>query len=93
MHWPIDFQVFWLSWHPEVVLMDLGLPGMDGYELAARLKELPEMQSASLIALSGYGQQRDRERTAAAGFAEHLTKPVEPERLTQAIATARSAAR
>ena len=80
------------DWHPEIVLMDLGLPGMDGYELAARLKALPEMQSASLIALSGYGQQRDRDRTAAAGFAEHLTKPVEPERLTQAIATARSAA-
>ena len=81
------------AWRPEVVLMDLGLPGMDGYELAARLKALPEMSTASLIAVSGYGQQRDLDRTAAAGFVQHLTKPVEPEHLTQAIAAARSHAR
>jgi two-component system, sensor histidine kinase len=70
---------------PEVALLDIGLPGMDGYELAGRLRRLPETEFAYLIAVSGYGQERDRARAAAAGFDVHLTKPVEPQRLEEAI--------
>jgi len=70
---------------PDVVLLDIGLPGIDGYELAVRLRGAPETRSACLIAVSGYGQESDRERSAAAGFDFHLTKPVEPARLAAAI--------
>ena len=59
---------------PEVALLDLGLPDMDGYQLAAQLRErVPECRR---IALTGYGQHTDRARTAAAGFTAHLVKPV-----------------
>jgi CheY-like chemotaxis protein len=70
---------------PEVVLLDLGLPGMDGFQLAAALRAMPETSRAHLIAVSGYGQEKDRARSAQAGFDLHLVKPVDPERLVQAI--------
>ncbi len=73
------------SFVPEVILLDIGLPGIDGYELARRLRELPETRDAHLVAVSGYGQQKDRERSAAAGFDTHLTKPVDPAKLTGVI--------
>ena len=73
---------------PEVVLLDIGLPGMDGYQLARRLREDPETRDAYLIAVSGYGQDRDRARSADAGFDLHLTKPVEPAHLVEAIGAA-----
>jgi PAS domain S-box-containing protein len=63
---------------PEVVLCDLGLPGMDGYQVAAALRRDPLTASARLIALTGYGQEEDRRRTREAGFDVHLTKPVDP---------------
>ncbi len=63
---------------PQVVLLDIGLPGMDGYEVLRRLRELPQMRGALLVALTGFGQQRDRQR-ALAGFDEHLVKPVDLE--------------
>ena len=73
---------------PDVVLLDIGLPGMDGYQLARRLREHPETRGAYLIAVSGYGQDRDRARSADAGFDLHLTKPVEPAHLVEAIGSA-----
>ncbi len=60
----------------EVVLLDIGLPHMDGYELARRLRLLPELRATRLIAVTGYGQPPDRERARAAGFDGHLIKPV-----------------
>jgi two-component system, sensor histidine kinase len=60
---------------PEVVLVDLGLPGLDGLEVARRLREALGPQ-VRLIALTGYGRSEDRARTAAAGFDDHLTKPL-----------------
>jgi CheY-like chemotaxis protein len=63
---------------PEVVLLDIGLPGMSGYELAQRLRELPGARHATLVAVTGYSRAEDRERTAAAGFHHHLVKPVDP---------------
>ncbi len=66
---------------PQAFLLDIGLPGMDGYELARRLRAAPETTAATLIALTGYGQPQDRERSLAAGFSHHLEKPVDPLRL------------
>jgi PAS domain S-box-containing protein len=63
---------------PDVMLCDIGLPGLDGYQLAARLRALPDLAGTRLIALTGYGRDDDRARALAAGFDDHLTKPVEP---------------
>jgi two-component system, sensor histidine kinase len=60
---------------PEVVVVDLGLPGLDGLEVAPRLREVLG-PGVRLIALTGYGRSEDRERTAAAGFDDHIMKPV-----------------
>ncbi|MGZ8223259.1 MAG: hybrid sensor histidine kinase/response regulator [Methylobacter sp.] len=62
---------------PQVVLLDIGLPDMDGYEVARRLRALPETRDAILIALTGYGQTEDRKRSQSAGFNYHLLKPVD----------------
>jgi CheY-like chemotaxis protein len=67
---------------PDVALLDIGLPVMDGYELAHRLQAAAEQDAhwhgrLTLIALTGYGEQGDRERSRAAGFAHHLVKPVD----------------
>jgi len=63
---------------PDVVLLDIGLPRMDGYEVARRLRQLPSTRDKLLIALTGYGQASDRLRGREAGFDEHLLKPVDP---------------
>jgi CheY-like chemotaxis protein len=65
-----------------VVLLDIGLPDLDGYEVARRLRAAPETRDAVLIALTGYGQIEDRERSQAAGFNHHLLKPVNYEKLS-----------
>jgi CheY-like chemotaxis protein len=65
------------AFRPAVAFLDLGLPGMDGYELATRLREAPDTQVVQLVALTGYGQPLHRERSRAAGFDEHLVKPVD----------------
>ncbi len=72
---------------PDVALIDLGLPGIDGYDLARRLRALPEARAMRLIALSGYGQAEDRRRALDAGFDMHITKPVDPDRLQRLLAT------
>ena len=71
---------------PDVVLLDLGLPGMDGFEVARRLRRLPGLADVLLVAVTGYGQERDRERTREAGFDVHLLKPVAPEDLRRLLA-------
>ena len=73
------------SFAPDVVLLDIGLPGMDGYQIASALRAIPETRSARLIAVSGYGQAKDRQLSADAGFHMHLVKPVDPSRLLEAI--------
>ena len=63
---------------PDVVLTDIGLPQMNGYELAEEIRRLPGLGNVVIIAISGYGQASDHHRSAAAGFAHHLTKPIDP---------------
>jgi PAS domain S-box-containing protein len=66
---------------PDVILLDIGLPGMDGYEVARRLRSMPLLADTLLIALTGYGSEEDRQRAREAGFDEHLAKPADPEHL------------
>ncbi len=73
------------GFRPDVAVLDIGLPVMDGYELARRLRALPEFASLRLIALSGYGQDSDRQLAKLAGFDAHLVKPVDLTRLTAVI--------
>jgi CheY-like chemotaxis protein len=62
---------------PHVVLLDIGMPGMNGYEVARRLRELPDTDSMYLIAMTGYGTDEDRTRSAESGFDQHLVKPLD----------------
>ncbi|CAN5275148.1 hypothetical protein BH11MYX1_BH11MYX1_21740 [soil metagenome] len=64
------------TFRPDHVLLDIGLPEMDGYEVARRVRQLPELAGLKLVALTGYGQESDRQRARAAGFDAHLVKPV-----------------
>jgi CheY-like chemotaxis protein len=72
---------------PDAVVCDIGLPGMDGYAVALALRGFPETAHTRLIAVTGYGQDEDRRRAFAAGFDEHLTKPVDPRTLLDRLAT------
>jgi signal transduction histidine kinase len=74
------------SFRPDVILLDIGLPGVDGYELVRQLRLVQETRDARMVAVTGYGQPRDRERSAAAGFDHHLVKPVDPAKLAEAVA-------
>jgi PAS domain S-box-containing protein len=65
------------SFRPDAVLLDIGMPGMNGYEVARRLRELDRSQSICLIAMTGYGSDEDRARSAESGFDHHLVKPVD----------------
>jgi signal transduction histidine kinase len=76
---------------PEVVICDIGLPGMDGYRVAKTLRGNPTTASARLVALTGYGQEEDRRRAREAGFDEHLTKPADPMTLQRILAQAGAA--
>jgi CheY-like chemotaxis protein len=69
------------EFHPEIVLLDIGLPGISGYEVAQRFRSDPEFSQTVLVALTGYGQPEDRQRSRDAGFDEHLVKPASVEDL------------
>ncbi len=73
---------------PDVVLLDIGLPGMDGYQVAGALRALPDLHAALIVALTGYGQESDRQRSRQAGFDNHLVKPVDLEELRRLVAGA-----
>jgi CheY-like chemotaxis protein len=72
---------------PQIILCDIGLPGMSGYDVASKLRAISQFEHTRLIALSGYGQDEDRLRSRNAGFDYHITKPVEPEELTALLAS------
>jgi PAS domain S-box-containing protein len=75
------------AFRPDVALVDLGLPGIDGYDLVRRVRALPHARATRFIAVTGYGQTEDRHRALEAGFDVHLTKPVDPEELQRLLAT------
>jgi CheY-like chemotaxis protein len=73
---------------PDAVLLDIGLPRMDGYEVARRLRQLPGGPRPTLIAMTGYGQDDDRRKSHAAGFDHHLVKPVDLDDVKRLLAPA-----
>ena len=74
------------DWRPEVILLDIGLPGLTGYDVARRLRADPAMAATLLVAVTGWGTAEDQRRSAAAGFDHHLTKPVEVSALEAVLA-------
>jgi CheY-like chemotaxis protein len=70
---------------PDVMLVDIGLPGMDGYEVARRVRLNPSLKRVTLIALTGYDRNEDKLRAIAAGFDYHLVKPVDTKLLQELI--------
>lgn len=84
------------QWTPDVVFLDIGLPGMNGYEVLSRLRERPALSGTAVVAITGWGSPEDRRRAEAAGFAAHLTKPADMadvERLLATLAAGHEAAR
>lgn len=75
-----------LQHRPEVIVCDIGLPGLDGYEVARTLRQAPQLRSSLLVAVSGYGESADRDKARAAGFSHHITKPADPIKLADLIA-------
>ena len=75
------------AFRPDVVFLDIGLPGMNGYEVARRLQASPATASAKLIALTGWGTEEDIRKSKMAGFHAHLTKPIDPEAVDALLAT------
>ena len=76
-----------LDYRPNVVLLDIGLPGLNGFEVAKRLRQQPALQNAVLVAMTGYGQESDRQRSQEAGFDHHLVKPGDFGKVLQILAT------
>ena len=76
-----------LARRPDIALIDIGLPGMDGYDVARQLRETDVGRSLPLVALTGYGQPADRARSKAVGFDAHLVKPIDGEQLLAALAS------
>jgi CheY-like chemotaxis protein len=78
------------GWRPQIALLDIGLPGVDGYEVARRLRQEGNLHDVLLVAMTGYGQEEDRRRAWLAGFNAHLLKPVDLEQLRALLAHASS---
>jgi CheY-like chemotaxis protein len=73
------------EFHPDLVLLDLGMPRMDGYEACRRLREQPWGAEAVVVAVTGWGRDDDRRRTQLAGFDQHLVKPVAPDAIVSIL--------
>ena len=76
-----------LNFRPNVMLLDLGLPGLTGFEVAERVRQQPVFQNVVLVAMTGYGQEADRQRSLDAGFNHHLVKPVDFVKVQDILAT------
>ena len=77
------------AFRPDVALLDIGMPDLSGYEVAQALRRESWGKGMQLIALTGWGQEKDRQRALEAGFDEHLTKPVDPDQLVALISSRR----
>jgi CheY-like chemotaxis protein len=73
------------DWRPDVILLDLGMPEVSGYEIASAIRTDDDLSSVVLVAVTGWGQVRDRRRTAEAGFDAHFTKPYEANELFETV--------
>ena len=71
-----------------MVLLDIGLPGKDGYHVVREMRALPQLAGTTIIAATGYGRNEDRQRCLEAGFDDHLTKPVDPDQLQRILEAA-----
>jgi signal transduction histidine kinase len=76
------------SFHPDIVFMDIGMPGLDGYEVCRRIRQMPSQRHVVLVAVTGWGQAQDKRRAFDVGFDAHLTKPVDPDAVAQLLAGA-----
>ena len=76
------------SYQPDIMLLDIGLPGMNGYDVCRSIRQQPWGKSIRIVALTGWGQDQDRRTAREAGFDDHLVKPVDPQTLRQAISAA-----
>ena len=74
-----------VAFAPDIILLDIGLPEMDGYEVARRVRALKRLDHVKLVALTGYGQSEDLRRALEAGFDEHLVKPVDFDTLSRCL--------
>jgi CheY-like chemotaxis protein len=79
------------EFYPDVVLLDLGMPRMDGYEACRRLRAQPWGARMAVVAVSGWGREDDRQRTRLAGFDQHLVKPVAPDVIATTLSSLASA--
>jgi len=79
------------TFEPDAVLLDIGMPGMDGYEVARRIRAMPAGRATQIIALTGWGQQEDIRRSIQAGFDHHMVKPLDVEKLRALIGGPRPA--
>ncbi len=75
------------NFHPDLVILDIGLPGMSGYDVARQIRSDPANKELLITALTGYGQAEDRQRSHDAGFNFHITKPLGPELLAALVAS------
>ena len=75
-----------MEFRPDAVVLDIGLPGLDGYQVARHFRSSPELHGMVLIALTGYGQDADREHSRQAGFDHHFVKPTDPSTLCEILA-------
>ena len=78
------------KFRPEIVLLDIGLPGMSGYEVARRIRERARGKAPLLVAMTGYGQEADRRKAREAGFDHHLVKPIDLDALLELLAGLRT---
>ena len=74
-------------YHPDLILLDIGMPRLNGYETAKRIREQAWGQSVRLVALTGWGQDNDRRKSEEVGFDSHMVKPIAPESLKQLLAS------
>ena len=77
-----------IDYRPDIMLLDIGLPGLNGYEVAKQIRQHPDLQHVVLVALTGYGQDSDRQASGQAGFTHHLVKPARFDELQKILATA-----
>jgi len=75
------------NYRPHLILLDLGLPGMSGYEVARRIRESTVLRNVTMVALTGWGQEEDRRRTREAGFDHHMVKPADPNELESIVSS------